>query len=195
MAALGDRVRLMDNGKYWIRAFVRFQYGKLSEACKPHAPVFAAISRHGLTLEEVESLSKGMPKAIEGLSKATGKAIEGYPVGYQSLQEEEKDKEEDKEKEKEARPTAEQIFNAYPKKVAKQDALRAITKAFAFASPEQLLEATTAFGAATANWEDKDKPFIPHPATWFNGGRYNDDRGEWTRGGNRQEQQITLISA
>lgn len=40
-------------GKLLIVGFVQFQYGKLSQECKPHAPVFAALKRHGLSSERL----------------------------------------------------------------------------------------------------------------------------------------------
>jgi len=111
MEALGDRVLLMDNSKYWVRAFVRFQYGKLSEACKPHAPVLAAIARHGIDMDDFyknERLSKGIDRLPDTLSKAfdrlpgtLSKGIQETPKGYQSLQEEEKDKDKETDKETE----------------------------------------------------------------------------------------------
>lgn len=276
MDALGDRVRLMDNGKYWIRAFVRFQYGKLSEACKPHAPVFAAISRHGLTLEEIEQNSKFresvtpalrakiiardgltcayygteltevdveidhiVPKAKGGtndpqnlvvasrransekgeldlgafcemakldekvvyqrLFERVSKPLRECPKGFQSLQEKEKEKEKEEEDGASVArvlpPTVEAIYAAYPRKVAKQDALKAIAKALQIVPADTLLEAVSAYAAATAEWPDADKEYIPHPSTWFNGGRYNDDRTTWKRGSSRTDPILTFVSA
>ena len=38
-----------------------------------------------------------------------------------------------------------------------------------------------AYAAATAQWCQADKQFIPNPATWFNQGRYSDDQTTWQR--------------
>lgn len=54
MDHFADRIQLMHGGKHLIKKFVRFQYGKLSRSCKPHAPVFAALERHGLTEDAIE---------------------------------------------------------------------------------------------------------------------------------------------
>lgn len=73
----------------------------------------------------------------------------------------------------------ESIYEAYPKKAAKQDALRAIDKALRNVSDAVLLEAVTAYAQATATWAPDERQFIPNPATWFNDGRWEDDRSTW----------------
>jgi hypothetical protein len=79
--------------------------------------------------------------------------------------------------------TAEEVYAAYPKKTAKEYALKAIKKALKKNSADKLLTATTAYAAATALWAERDKKFIPNPATWFNGGSFDDDPAMWKRGG------------
>lgn len=77
--------------------------------------------------------------------------------------------------------TAESVYDAYPRKVARQDALKAIVKAMKVVDPDRLLERTKAFAEATTRWSDGDLQFIPHPATWFNRGSYDDDPTTWER--------------
>lgn len=89
---------------------------------------------------------------------------------------------------------AEAIYAAYPRKVGKMAALKAITTAISSRATDGmeklskseaaliLLEKTRAFAAAVATWPARDRPFIPHPATWFNRGSYLDDPKEWQRG-------------
>jgi len=70
----------------------------------------------------------------------------------------------------------EQIYQAYPLKVGKPAALKAITKAIKRGTePDKLLRLTKAYAAA----RDGNKDFCPHPATWFNQERYNDDPATW----------------
>jgi len=77
---------------------------------------------------------------------------------------------------------AESIYAAYPRKIARDAALRAIRRRIEQgADPTQLLTATEAFHAATDRWPSDDRQFIPHPATWFNRGSYADDPREWQR--------------
>ncbi|SNS57530.1 helix-turn-helix domain-containing protein [Rhodococcoides kyotonense] len=64
-------------------------------------------------------------------------------------------------------------YQAYPRKVARPDALKAYTKAVKAAGPEKLLAAATALAA-----EKRDKQFYPYPATWLNKGHWDsDDQG------------------
>jgi hypothetical protein len=88
--------------------------------------------------------------------------------------------------------TAEDIYAAYPRKVGKQGAIKAIQKAAKIIGPkatsmtrfcpyEILLERTQAFAKATASWPQEERHFICHPATWFNRGSYDDDPKEWER--------------
>jgi hypothetical protein len=72
--------------------------------------------------------------------------------------------------------TAEDIYQAYPRKEKKPRALSAIAKAMKKCTPALLLERTKAYAAAIA-WQDRQ--FIPHPATWFNDEQFNDDPAEW----------------
>ena len=61
----GDRVTKLKRDKVWIRKFVRFQYGKLSPSCKPHAPVFLALEKHGLIEGEVEQ-NENFRETVDG---------------------------------------------------------------------------------------------------------------------------------
>lgn len=88
--------------------------------------------------------------------------------------------------------TAEDIYAAYPRKVGKQAAVKAINKAAKrVGSLSELLSCTKAYAAATATWPAADKQFIPHPATWFNRGSYDDDPKEWVRGAAATPSQFT----
>lgn len=54
----GDRILVLPDGKWWVKKFIKFQYGKLSKACKPHAPVFAALEKHGINIDDVDQNGK-----------------------------------------------------------------------------------------------------------------------------------------
>lgn len=69
----------------------------------------------------------------------------------------------------------EAIYKAYPLKKGKPSALLAIRKALKNCSAADLLEKTEAFSMA----RNGDMAFCPHPATWFNDERYNDDPSTW----------------
>ncbi len=70
------------------------------------------------------------------------------------------------------RAEAEAIYKAYPRRVAKVDAIKSILKAFKEITPAELLDAVRKYALSCRG---KDAKFIPHPATWFNGGRWADE--------------------
>lgn len=76
------------------------------------------------------------------------------------------------------------LYELYPKKVGKTAALKAIVKVLKRpGAPTELELQTTvkAYRDAVAKWDEQDKTFVPHPATWFNQGRYADDPATWIR--------------
>lgn len=82
-------------------------------------------------------------------------------------------------------PTAtqlEDIYWAYPRHIGKVEALKAIKKALQYKTYEVLMERTKLYRASSdGNPSGPRAQFIPHPATWFNQGRYDDDPTEWNR--------------
>ena len=77
------------------------------------------------------------------------------------------------------------FWNAYPRKAAKGRAEKAWTKI----NPDEQLTAVivAAIQKATesAQWTKDDGKFIPHPATWLNDRRWEDEQGE--SGSNRPD--------
>lgn len=81
---------------------------------------------------------------------------------------------------------AEQLYDAYPRHVGKGAALKAIRRAAEVVANRNgaadagawLLERVKAYAATR---DGQDPKFTPHPATWFNQGRYDDDEQEWSR--------------
>ncbi len=76
------------------------------------------------------------------------------------------------------------IYALYPRKVGKQAALRAIRGAMKAKATPYLINRVSAYAEAVRRWPAVDHQFIPHPSTWFNEGRYDDDPAEWSRNGN-----------
>lgn len=70
---------------------------------------------------------------------------------------------------------AEEIYSAFPRKVGKPNAMKAIRAALSKTSFDDLLAKTKAFALA----RNGELEFCPHPATWFNQDRYNDDPSTW----------------
>lgn len=76
---------------------------------------------------------------------------------------------------------ADEIYSVYPRKQGKKDALKAINAALKACPKQHLLDRTKAFALAVQAWSPADRQFIPHPATWFNRGSYDDDPAQWVR--------------
>lgn len=74
-----NRIEKFGADKIFIPGFIAFQYGELTESCKPHRPIISLLKKYDL----YERVLKGYQKGIETL--------------------EEKEKEQEKEKEKEDR--------------------------------------------------------------------------------------------
>jgi hypothetical protein len=73
----------------------------------------------------------------------------------------------------------ESLYRLYPRHVGKKAALKAIVKALQKKPFDELLLAVQAF-CRKCSAEGTEEQFIPHPATWFNAGRYEDE--EFTPG-------------
>lgn len=82
-----EQFYFIDNNKIYIRNYIEFQYGTLSENCKPHKPVIDKLKKYGI----LERVCKGFAKGINTLEEKE-KEKEQY-------KEKEKDKDKDKEKE------------------------------------------------------------------------------------------------
>ena len=73
---------------------------------------------------------------------------------------------------------SEKIYNLYPKKVGKDAALKAIKKALVAVDANTLEQIVTEYAESQ---KGQDAQFIPNPSTWFNQGRWQDDRSTWKR--------------
>ena len=75
------------------------------------------------------------------------------------------------------------VYAEYPRKVGKPAALRSIQKAIDGFGGDKVLQATKRFAAKWKTVPVSEMAFCPHPATWFNQERFNDDPSTWGRGG------------
>ncbi len=73
------------------------------------------------------------------------------------------------------------IYQSYPRKVGRTEALKAIRACLKKLTLDQLLSRTVQYRDAVKLWNPQDLQFIPHPATWFNRGSYDDDPETWKR--------------
>ena len=95
---------------------------------------------------------------------------------------------------------AAQVYALYPKKVGQEDALRAISAALKKNDLTYLLGKTNQFRECVESWPTSYRYFqdggdrCPHPASWFNAGRYADDPREWKRYGARSAPQNKIAA-
>lgn len=73
---------------------------------------------------------------------------------------------------------ASEIYDAYPRKVGRPKAISAIANQMRSKCPGCLLKLTQDYARARAGSLD-EIPSVPHPTTWFNQQRFNDDPATW----------------
>jgi len=171
LEALGDRVE-MYGSKLFVPKFIRYQYGD---------ELHFANTAHRGVIRRLEMAKIPCPVRIS--EKKDQAPLKPLQSPLQGAQDKDKDKDKDKDlitksniKKKYSSKDAEEIYQLYPKKVAKDDAIKAISKALARVSKGTLTEAVTAYAKARIG---QDPKFTPHPATWFNKARWEDDRTTW----------------
>jgi hypothetical protein len=86
----GERVKIVSSGYWWLTKFCDFQYGKLSEKCKPHIKVIEILNKYQL----LDRVCKGYANPIDRVEEK------------EEDKEEEKEKEEKKKRKKEKPETA-----------------------------------------------------------------------------------------
>lgn len=74
----------------------------------------------------------------------------------------------------------EAVWSAYPLKVGKKKACTIIASLIK-KGRNDLEEKVKAYAAAVATWPAGEEQYIPHPATWFSRGSYDDDPTTWQR--------------
>ena len=93
------------------------------------------------------------------------------PVGYSGLDEQKPAK---KEKPVKHQTQFDDFYKLYPKKVGKQTALKAYEKALKTTTHDKIMEGVERYKKHIQS--NKTEPqFIAMPATWLNGGRWDDD--------------------
>jgi hypothetical protein len=139
-------------------------------------------------LQRVKGFAEGLSKGFaEALPEAFRKAMP-----YQEQEPEpEQEPEQDTPKAPKGAcvyPSAFEAFWAlYPKRIGKDKALKAWKSAGQRIKAERGLDtlgAIDVLGEAVAEFAKSEMgrgDFCPHPATWLNAGRWNDDRAEWNR--------------
>lgn len=96
---LGDRLRIIRGGKWWLTRFVIFQQGRLSENCYAHQNIIKLASYHGLFYkdgivavdeEHFNAISHAYPMPIPSITHANGLRYSrgrGNSIGKEEVQE------------------------------------------------------------------------------------------------------------
>lgn len=147
-------------------------------------PVFRAVVSYGLYGEHNENLTSSqnafftlMQPVLDSSRKkaANGKHGGSKPKanGKQTEREKEGEKEKEGEIENESKKAADFdcFWQAYPRKVGKVKAEAAFYK---ITTPVSVLLAAIEQQKKSAQWQKDNGQFIPHPATWLNGKRWED---------------------
>ena len=158
--AFGDRIVWLESSKFFIPSFIEFQYGQLTEACKPHKPIIKELEKLGLLVMEN--------------GKGTVRVLKGYSKGINTLEEKEKEKEQEKETkgvvgEKEP---FDEFWAVYPKqRIGNKDKARA---AFVQAvkrtgkTPQEITDKAAEYAAS----EEVARGFAKGAQAWLNDDRF-----------------------
>jgi len=154
-AKCNGNVEVLENGKWFLTDFCDFQYGALSPDCLPHRTYIKLLEQHGLhdrVVYRVCSSPQDIDKDIDKEKEI--RLLSSFP----------------KEKDQ-----FELFWTAYPRKVGKKDALKSWYKI----KPDgetatKILAAVEAYGRSP-QWTKNNGQFIPHPATFLNQERWNDE--------------------
>lgn len=184
IAAMQGKVVRLTESKWHVPRFVAFQWGELSEDCRPHQKVFKQLKAHGIdpvsgqrvfdTLSDTLSdrvsgtLEEEVKEEVEVVSKVQTNQIESDEL--------------------------EAIWREYPKKVGKREALPVIKLIVRERGFDFILQRVKAYAAAVSRWPADERRFIPDPVRWFKRGRYDDDDTAWIRNGNVGNARLATVN-
>jgi hypothetical protein len=174
----GDRVQKYGS-KLFVPKFIRYQYGE---------ELNLANTAHRGVIRRLELAKIPCPVRIsEKKDQAPSKPLQSPLQGAQDM---DKDMDTDKDhiaksniKKKYNSKDAEEIYQLYPKKVAKESAVKAIAKALDKVGKETLVSAVKAYAEAR---KDQDQQYTPMASRWFNESRWEDDQSTWKDAPKRQ---------
>ena len=155
LTALSHRVKVIDGGKYHLPTFVDFQFGKLSEHSNLHKSVISCLKKNKID----HPIFKGTLRVPEGYLKGTGK---GKGKGIVKVK-------------VKADDNFEKFWSAYPKKIGKGAALAAWGKLGITDDLKERIILAVEQQAKSQQWKKENGQFIPHPATWLNQSRWEDE--------------------
>lgn len=165
------RIIWLEENKFFIPSFIDFQYGQLTEACKPHKPIIKELEKKGLLVLEN---GKGIVRVPKGYGKGNDSLLIPYLKGINTLEEKEKEKEQEKETkgvvgEKEP---FDEFWAVYPKqRIGNKDKARAAFLRAVKRSGKTAGE-ITAKAAEYAQSEEVSRGFAKGAEAWLNDDRF-----------------------
>lgn len=171
-----QRIQIVNNTHLWITGFIQFQYANKNDGkINPKIP---AIKSALNVLKGFDLLNEALEKHFITLSEP----LETPSNPSQGVKDKDKDsivlnkKEENSESRKPTKKQIQQIYELYPRKVGKKEALKKIEIALREINFDEMCRIVSLYAECVKN---KDPDYVPYPATWFNKGRYLDDPKEW----------------
>ena len=139
-------------------------------------PAFREQVNRGNQVSDIRATAGSKPKQTGTKANKT----EQTETKRNKKHEEEKEEEEEKENKNKKNSTSplfgfDAFWPAYPKKTAKQDAIRAFGKIRPDEALLQVILKAVETQKASAQWQEDGGHYIPHPATWLNGRRWEDE--------------------
>ena len=120
-----------------------------------------------LLLMDTEAHRKNIPTPVENISDPPQKNLPTLNLGSNNLVNEQYINDLDH-----ADLDFNRFYALYPRKIGKEAAKKSFAKSLKKAPAQKIIEAADQFALACRG---KEKKFIPHPATWLNQGRWDDE--------------------
>lgn len=144
------RIKVLENSKWYITDFISFQYGELTEKCKPHLQVLSLLKKHNLTKEYAKGIL-----TLQEKDKEQDKDIE---------KDKDQNKDQNKEKEDQQKKWFKELLAKYPNNIGSEEAERH------FLSSVKSKEDYDAISKALANYKVSErvlKGFVLDASKWF----------------------------
>jgi len=155
LASLSDKTQVLPNGKIFITDFVNFQFGKLSEHSNLHKSIIQCIKKNKID----HHFFKGTRRVPEGYLKGIGKG-KGKGKGKGIVKSD---------------SNFEKFWKSYPKKIGKGAARTAWDKLKVTDDLTDRIITAVEQQKKSQQWTKENGQFIPHPATWLNQSRWEDE--------------------
>ena len=159
----------IEENKFFIPSFIDFQYGQLTESCKPHKPIIKELEK--LELLVIEN-GKGIVKLPKGYGKGNDTLSIPYQKGINTLEEKEKEKEQETKGGLGENDPFTKFWAVYPKqRIGNKDKARA---AFIRAIKRSGITADQITDKASeyAKSDEVDRGFAKGAEAWLNDDRF-----------------------